>query len=98
MQISAINSNLYFKANSKYAVNDKENEKRKITSQEAAVVTGAAGATGSAVAGHSGTFKSFSSVNKKINTLRKLTKCVFLLYVIFNKVNCVFHPLSIVFH
>ena len=68
MQISAINSNLYFKANSKYAVNDKENEKRKIPGQEAAVVTGAAGATGSAVAGHSGTFKSFSSVNKKINT------------------------------
>ncbi len=72
MYITPVNNQIYFQSNVRTA-KEQDNEKRKISGSEAAVVTGAAGATGSAVAGQ-GSLKSFSSVNKKINSTAKNVK------------------------
>lgn len=72
MYISPIHNVIYFRAKT----TDENNEKKKVTPQDAAVATGAAGATGSAMAGK-GTMKSFSEVNHKANSAaRNLKKSV----------------------
>ncbi|MCM1010180.1 MAG: hypothetical protein NC390_04810 [Fusobacterium sp.] len=69
MHITPVNNVIYFRA--KTTENDKE--KRNVSPKDAAVATGAAGATGSAIAGK-GTMKSFSEFNKKANTAAKNIK------------------------
>lgn len=70
MYITPVNNVIYFRA--KTTGND-EKDKKKVTPQDAAVATGAAGATGSAIAGK-GTMKSFSEFNKKANMTAKNVK------------------------
>lgn len=69
MYITPVNNVIYFRAKT----TENEKDKKKVTPQEAAVATGAAGATGSAIAGKS-TMKSFSEFNKKANTTAKNVK------------------------
>lgn len=69
MHITPVNNVIYFRAKT----TDNEKDKKKVTPQEAAVATGAAGATGSAIAGK-GSMKSFSEFNKKANTTAKNVK------------------------
>lgn len=69
MHITPVNNVIYFRAKT----TENEKDKKKVTPQEAAVATGAAGATGSAFAGK-GTMKSFSEFNKKANTTAKNVK------------------------
>lgn len=69
MHITPVNNVIYFRAKT----TENEKDKKKVTPQDAAVATGAAGATGSAIAGK-GTMKSFSEFNKKANTTAKNVK------------------------
>ncbi len=69
MYISPINNVIYFRAKT----TDENKEKKKVSPQDAAVATGAASATGSAIAGK-GTMKSFSEFNKKVNNGAKSVK------------------------
>lgn len=69
MHITPVNNVIYFRAKT----TENEKDKKKVTPQEAAVATGAAGATGSAFAGK-GSKKSFSEFNKKANTTAKNVK------------------------
>ncbi len=69
MHITPVNNVIYFRA--KTTEDDKE--KRKVSTKDAAVATGAAGATGSAITGK-GSIKSFSELNKKVNTGAKNVK------------------------
>ncbi len=69
MYITPVNNVIYFRAKT----TDEDRDKKKVTPQDAAVATGAAGATGSAIASK-GTFKSFSQANKKLNTTAKNLK------------------------
>lgn len=68
MYISPVNNVIYFRAKT-----TTEEDKKKVNAKDAAVATGAAGATGSAIAGN-GTLKSFSNANKKFNTTAKNVK------------------------
>lgn len=69
MHITPVNNVIYFRAKT----TDNEKDKKKVNPKDAAVATGAAGATGSAFAGK-GSFKSFSEFNKKVNTGAKNVK------------------------
>lgn len=69
MYISPVNNVIYFRAKT----TEEDKDKKKVNAKDAAVATGAAGATGSAIAGK-GTLKSFSEANKKFNTTTKNIK------------------------
>ena len=66
MYITPVNNTLYFRGKTTTS-EPNEKEKKKVSGSDVAVVTGATGATGSAIASK-GTLKSFSQANKKINT------------------------------
>lgn len=68
MYITPVDKVLYFRAKT-----TEEDDKKRVSQRDVAVATGATGATGSAIASK-GSFKSFSEVNKKINTTTREVK------------------------